>query len=96
LKRNAPKVKVGVVKRKKNSKAQVPVELLEQRPDLEKRLNTRWAAARLLVAAGTETVYAQSALTRQVHDMHRYMAANKLLSSLIGQACCTQSLVGKA
>jgi hypothetical protein len=45
LKRNAPKVKVGVVKRKKNSKAQVPVELLEQRPDLEKRLNTRWAAA---------------------------------------------------
>eukprot|EP00882_Tetradesmus_deserticola_P010806 GHRQ01011416.1.p2 GENE.GHRQ01011416.1~~GHRQ01011416.1.p2 ORF type:complete len:196 (+),score=75.08 GHRQ01011416.1:250-837(+) len=40
LKRNAPKVKVGVVKRKKNSKAQVPVELLEQRPDLQKRLNT--------------------------------------------------------
>jgi nucleolar protein 16 len=49
LKRNAPKVKVGVVKRKKNSKAQVPVELLEQRQDLEKRLNTRWAATALLL-----------------------------------------------
>jgi hypothetical protein len=68
LKRNAPKVKVGVVKRKKNSKAQVPVELLEQRPDLEKRLNARWAAARPSAASGTGIVKVQ--VDSQLRKLH--------------------------
>lgn len=39
MKKTAPKVKVGVVKRKKNQKAITPQELTEARPGLEKRLS---------------------------------------------------------
>jgi hypothetical protein len=66
LKRNAPKVKVGVIKRKKISKAQVPVELLEQRPDLEKRLNTRLAAA--AAAAATAAACTSNCGCKQRHS----------------------------
>lgn len=45
LKKGKPKVRVGVVKRKKNVKAEVPLEVLNGRPDLAKRLNTRCARA---------------------------------------------------
>ncbi|KAF8065911.1 hypothetical protein HT031_002972 [Scenedesmus sp. PABB004] len=38
LKRNAPKVRVGVVKRKKTTKAQVPLEVTEQCPAVPARL----------------------------------------------------------
>ncbi|GBF93672.1 hypothetical protein Rsub_06775 [Raphidocelis subcapitata] len=41
LKKTAPKVKVGVVKRNKTQKAKLPTELREQRPDVEKRLNQK-------------------------------------------------------
>eukprot|EP00775_Hariotina_reticulata_P013310 gene13310-13439_t len=40
LKRNAPKVQVGVVKTKKNVKAKLPMEVLDERQDLHKKLNT--------------------------------------------------------
>lgn len=43
LKRNAPKVKVGIVKTKKNVKAKLPLEVLDERQDLHKKLNTRLA-----------------------------------------------------
>jgi hypothetical protein len=47
LKRNAPKVKVGVVKTKKNVKAKVPLEVLDERQDVHKKLNTRCLSAQL-------------------------------------------------
>lgn len=36
---------VGVQKRKKNQKAKLPKELAEGRPDVEKRLQQKWASA---------------------------------------------------
>ncbi|KIZ06256.1 hypothetical protein MNEG_1701 [Monoraphidium neglectum] len=41
MKKTAAKVKVGVVKRKKNQKAKLPKELTEARPDVEKRLQQK-------------------------------------------------------
>lgn len=40
LKRNAPKVKVGVIKRKKTERTRVPLEVTEQRTDIQKKLHT--------------------------------------------------------
>ena len=76
LKRNAPKVKVGVVKRKKNSKAQVPVELLEQRQDLEKRLNTRWAAAAATDVSASAVIIAK--LLARKNDLNTVMSQVQL------------------
>ena len=39
LKKNRPKVKVGVIKRKKIQKTKLPLELKEQREDIKKRLD---------------------------------------------------------
>lgn len=41
MKKTAPKVKVGVVKRKKTQKAKLPKELTDGRPDVEKRLQQK-------------------------------------------------------
>ena len=43
LKRNAPKVRVGRLKRKKNEKTRVPLEIAQERLSLEKRLDVRQA-----------------------------------------------------
>jgi len=52
LKRNAPKVKVGVVKTKKNVKAKAPLEVLDERQDVHKKLNTRCFLAQLDINIG--------------------------------------------
>ena len=41
LKRGKSKVRVGVVKRKKNTKAQVPLEVLDQRAHVQEKLGAR-------------------------------------------------------
>lgn len=50
LKRDKPKVKVGVVKKKKTDKSKIPLELLEGRPSISKRLdvNVQWEEGKLL------------------------------------------------
>jgi len=45
MKKTAPKVKVGIVKRKKTQKAIMPKELTEGRPDVERRLKQKYAGA---------------------------------------------------
>jgi hypothetical protein len=38
------KVRVGVIKRKKTQKAQLPAEVTAQKPQLQQRLNKRYVA----------------------------------------------------
>jgi hypothetical protein len=44
LKKNRPKVKVGVSKRKKIEKTKVPLEVRHQHDDIQKRLDKTWVA----------------------------------------------------
>jgi hypothetical protein len=39
LKKTAPKVKVGLLKRKKNEKARLPLDVIEHKPGYEERLH---------------------------------------------------------
>lgn len=68
-KKTRAKVKVGVVKTKKNQKAKLPKEVTEQRSDVHKRLHQRcglvgvaWRAMRRGVASGSPCHHGQDGL----------------------------------